>query len=128
MVRYPRLVRSTAGLGVFAILAVASNRVCADDLIDENVRAQMLKHSDGRVAHLETEYNDLFIDKHGRTGGREPPTHARLAVDLRLDRGAAGDECGVAHQAHIAIAAGRALVPRLSRAQRGKPRRLRDCP
>src|SRR5207253_10613287 len=58
-------VRSTAGLVVFAVLVLASNRVCADDLIDENARAQMLKHGDGRVAHLETEYNDLFIDKDG---------------------------------------------------------------
>src|SRR5262249_46693568 len=32
--------------------------------------------------------------------------------------------CGVARQAHLAIAAGRALVLRLSRAQGGKPRRL----
>ena len=58
-------VQSTAGFVVFAVLVLASNRVCANDLIDENVRAQMLKQSDGGVAHLETEYNDLFIDKHG---------------------------------------------------------------
>jgi spermidine synthase len=57
-------VRSIAGLVALAVLALAS-RVSADDLIDENVRAQMLKHSDGQVAHLETEYNDLFIDKRG---------------------------------------------------------------
>ena len=56
-------VRSTAGLVVFAILAVASTRVCADDLIDENVRAQMLKYGDGRVAHLETEYNESPVKK-----------------------------------------------------------------
>jgi hypothetical protein len=37
------------------------------------------------------------------------PQAARLAVDLRLDRRAAGDECGVAREAHLAIAAGRAL-------------------
>jgi spermidine synthase len=58
-------VRSVAGLVALAVLVLASSRVCADDLIDESVRAQMLKHSDGQVAHLETEYNDLFIDKHG---------------------------------------------------------------
>jgi spermidine synthase len=58
-------VRPTAGLVGFAVLALASSRVSADDLIDENVRAQMLKHSDGQVARLETEYNDLFIDKRG---------------------------------------------------------------
>src|SRR5262249_53603657 len=52
------------------------------------------------------------------------PQAARLAVDLRLDRRAAGDECGVAREAHLAITAGRTLVLRLSRAQGGKPRRL----
>src|SRR6516162_6877205 len=49
---------------------------------------------------------------------------ARLAVDLRLDRRSAGDEGGVAHEAHFAIAAGRALILRLSRAQGSKPRSL----
>ncbi len=57
--------RSAAGLIVFAVLMLASNRSWSDDLFDENVRAQMLKHGDGRVAHVETEYNNLFIDKHG---------------------------------------------------------------
>src|SRR5215471_14521347 len=52
------------------------------------------------------------------------PQAARLAVDLRLDRRATGDECGVAHETHLAIAAGHALVPPLSRAQGRKPRRL----
>src|SRR5262249_58232918 len=52
------------------------------------------------------------------------PQAARLAVDLRLDRRATGDECCVARQADLAIAAGRAFVLRLSRAQGGKPRRL----
>ncbi len=37
----------------------ASKRVCADDLIDGNVRAQMLKHSDGRVAHP-VQYNQIM--------------------------------------------------------------------
>src|ERR1700757_1499332 len=88
VVRFPRLVRLTAGLVVFAILAVASNRVCADDLIDENVRAQMLKHSDGRVAHLETEYNDLFIDKHGSLLGlscryKGRPEYIESIIDLK---------------------------------------------
>lgn len=63
--RLPKNGVRSAGLVTFAVLVLASNRVSADDLIDENVRAQMLKHSDGRVARLETEYNDLFIDKRG---------------------------------------------------------------
>jgi spermidine synthase len=80
--------RSTAGLVVFAVLVLASNRVCADDLIDENVRAEMLNHSDGRVAHLETEYNDLFIDKHGSLLGlssryKGRPDYIESVVDLK---------------------------------------------
>ena len=81
-------VRSPAALVVFAVLVLAGNRVYADNLIDENVRAQMLKHSDGRVSHLETEYNDLFIDKNGshlrlssRYKGR--PDYVELIVDLK---------------------------------------------
>src|SRR6516162_4699789 len=49
------------------------------------------------------------------------PQAAWLAVDLRLDRRSAGDECGVARKAHLAIAAGRALVLRLSRVEGSKP-------
>ena len=60
-----KAVRSPAVLVAFAVLVLGGDRVWSDNLIDENVRAQMLKHSDGRVAHLETEYNNLFIDKHG---------------------------------------------------------------
>jgi spermidine synthase len=81
-------VRSTAGLVVFAALVLASNRGCADNLIDENVRAQMLKHSNGRVAHLETEYNDLFIDKHGSLLGlssryKGRPDYIESIIDLK---------------------------------------------
>jgi len=67
---------------------VVRNSAWADDLIDEKMRAQMLRHSDGRVAHLETEYNDLFVDKHGsflglssRYKGR--PDYIESLVDLR---------------------------------------------
>ena len=35
----------------------------AADLIDEAARTAMLKHRDGEVAHLETEYNDIFVTK-----------------------------------------------------------------
>jgi spermidine synthase len=57
--------RSAAGLVVLAALLVSGNRALADSPFDEAVRAQMLKHADGRVARIETEYNTLFIDKHG---------------------------------------------------------------
>jgi spermidine synthase len=81
-------VRSAAGLIVFAALMLASPRAFAEDLIDQSLRARMLEHSDGRVAHLETEYNDLFIDKRGsllalssRYKGR--PDYVESVVDLR---------------------------------------------
>jgi spermidine synthase len=57
--------QSTAGLIAFALLALASHRAHADGPFDEAVRAQMLKHADGRVVRIETEYNTLFIEKRG---------------------------------------------------------------
>lgn len=57
--------RSAAGLIALTLLALSAHRAHADGPFDEAVRSQMLKHADGRVAHIETEYNDLFIDKRG---------------------------------------------------------------
>jgi spermidine synthase len=57
--------KSAAGLIVFAVLVVASGRAGAADLFDQSVRAQVLRHTDGRVAHLETEYNNIYINKYG---------------------------------------------------------------
>jgi len=78
----------TAGLVLLVSLVLAGSRVCANGLIDENERAEMLRHSDGEVVHLETEYNDLFINKHGsllslssRYKGR--PDYIESAVDLK---------------------------------------------
>jgi spermidine synthase len=39
--------------------------VLAENAVDEGVRGQMLKHRDGAIAHVETQYNDLFIAKRG---------------------------------------------------------------
>src|SRR5690348_7224854 len=46
-------------------LLLPNGRAWADGPIDEGVRAQMLKRRDGQVAHVETAYNDLFVDKRG---------------------------------------------------------------
>jgi spermidine synthase len=35
----------------------------ADDLLDEKIRADMLARRDGQLAHIETEYNDIYISK-----------------------------------------------------------------
>jgi spermidine synthase len=48
---------------VIAFIALAAPACRADTLLDESVRAAMLKRPNGRVAHLETEYNDIFITK-----------------------------------------------------------------
>jgi spermidine synthase len=52
-----------------AVLALAALAAClapparANDLIDATVRADLLKRGDGRIARIETEYNDIFITK-----------------------------------------------------------------
>jgi predicted membrane-bound spermidine synthase len=86
--RLPGKGARAAGLVAFAVLMLAGNRAWSDSLVDENVRAQMLKHSDGRVAHLETEYNSLFIDKHGSLLGlssmyKGRPNYIESIVDLK---------------------------------------------
>jgi spermidine synthase len=35
----------------------------ADSLLDEGARAAMLKRPDGRIAHIESEYNDIYVNK-----------------------------------------------------------------
>ena len=49
---------------VFAALVLVCYRAWSSDLLDESVRAQML-NAQGRIAHLETEYNNVYINKHG---------------------------------------------------------------
>jgi len=46
-----------------AALVVASGSCAAEELIDLGVRAAMLAKKDGRIAHIETEYNAIFINK-----------------------------------------------------------------
>jgi spermidine synthase len=64
-VRVARGAGKSAGLVVLAVLVLASGRAGAADLFDESIRTQMLRHSDGRIAHLETEYNNIYINKFG---------------------------------------------------------------
>jgi spermidine synthase len=47
----------------FTALALSAGAGSAESLIDESVRAAMLKRPDGRIAHVESEYNDIFINK-----------------------------------------------------------------
>jgi len=59
--------RKTTTLAAVAlgVLALAAGRAQADDLVDASVRAHMLAHKDVRVAHVESEYNDVFVEKRG---------------------------------------------------------------
>jgi len=61
LVRLPR--RASAALVILALAAPAAR---ADGLIDEGIRAAMLARPIGRVAHIETEYNDVFITRRGK--------------------------------------------------------------
>ena len=72
----PRLGRrSTAAAAIVAVLTLAGAHAGraqtvnapprAPDLVNEQVRAELLKRADGQIAHIETEYNDIFIKKRG---------------------------------------------------------------
>src|SRR5580704_9522327 len=79
---------AAAALAAFAVLVLGCDRAWSDDVFDTSVRTQMLKHGDGRVAHLETEYNNLFIDKHGSLLGLSSmytgrPNYIESIVDLK---------------------------------------------
>jgi len=56
-------------LGLFALLLVAGEvlwplPVQAEEVFDPAVRAAMLKRKDGQIAHTETVYNDIFVQKY----------------------------------------------------------------
>src|SRR5437763_1064372 len=53
------------GALVLALALLAAPLANAEELIDPAIRAEMLKRTDGRLAHIETEHNDIFIKKHG---------------------------------------------------------------
>src|SRR5262249_7250705 len=61
--RAPFARRAGAALVVIALAALAVPAARADNLIDEGVRVAMLERADGRLAHIETPYNDVFITK-----------------------------------------------------------------
>jgi spermidine synthase len=63
LARRPR--RAGAALVILALAALAAPAGRADGLIDEGIRAAMLARPNGRIAHLETEYNDVFITRRG---------------------------------------------------------------
>ena len=52
-----------AGLLLGVALVSAPPAAAQDALIDDSVRAEVLKRKDGRLAHVESEYNDIYITK-----------------------------------------------------------------
>jgi predicted membrane-bound spermidine synthase len=58
--------RASAALVLGALATVTALSAVpgrAESLIDDGIRTAMLKRPNGRIAHLETEYNDVFITK-----------------------------------------------------------------
>src|SRR5919204_2340197 len=55
--------RAAAALVIIALISPTAGR--ADNPLDETIRAGMLERGDGRLAHIETQYNDVFITKRG---------------------------------------------------------------
>jgi predicted membrane-bound spermidine synthase len=58
----PRL-RAPSAFGLSLLLLFAVTDARASDLIDAAIRAEMLSKPDGRIARIETEYNDIFVTK-----------------------------------------------------------------
>jgi predicted membrane-bound spermidine synthase len=59
------LARHRAGAALVLIALASPTAGRADNPIDESIRAGMLERGDGRLAHIETQYNDVFITKRG---------------------------------------------------------------
>jgi len=79
--------KSVAALLACAMLAFAAAPAGADGLVDEGVRARMLEHRDGRVARIQSEYHDVFVEKRGPmlalTTWARNETYFHSIVDLR---------------------------------------------
>lgn len=56
-----RTATAVAAAGIVALLSAVPSH--AQDLVDEQTRADLLKRPDGQIARIETEYNDIFITK-----------------------------------------------------------------
>ena len=85
--RRASLVSCGAALIAFFVFSLAGHGARSESLLDETVRAKMLAHSDGLVAHIETRYNNIFIIKRGAflllTTRFEREDHIQSVVDLK---------------------------------------------
>jgi predicted membrane-bound spermidine synthase len=55
--------KSMTGLMAVAVFMLSCNRAWSDGLFDASVRTRLLKHDDGPVAHIETEYINQSISR-----------------------------------------------------------------
>jgi predicted membrane-bound spermidine synthase len=62
---YARRKIETLAIAILTVLALGCGGARSDGLLDESVRAKMLNHEEGLVAHVETEYNNIYISKKG---------------------------------------------------------------
>jgi spermidine synthase len=66
LIAFPFLTRRAAAALAAGLITLASplvGQAQADELVDEKIRADILRRPDGQIARIETEYNDVFITK-----------------------------------------------------------------
>lgn len=64
LIALPYLTRRRAAAAIAALLcALTAAQSQAEDLVDEKLRLDLLKRPDGQLARIETEYNDIYINK-----------------------------------------------------------------
>lgn len=65
LIALPHLTRKRAAAAAIAafVCALAAGQSQAEDLVDEKLRLDLLKRPDGQLARIETEYNDIYINK-----------------------------------------------------------------
>ena len=63
MLALSRPSRPASAVLVAGLLLVSAPGAHAESVIDESIRAAMMARADGRIAHLETQYNHVFITK-----------------------------------------------------------------
>jgi spermidine synthase len=61
--RPARVGRALALLGAGLVALAGAAAFAQNALVDEDARATMLRKPDGRIAHIETEYNDIYVSK-----------------------------------------------------------------
>jgi spermidine synthase len=69
LIALPYLTRKRAVAAALATLlcAFSAGQSRAEELVDEKLRLDLLKRSDGQLARVETEYNDIYINKRRHT-------------------------------------------------------------